>query len=112
MIWAGVDRSGKEPDLILLWRSDPIDERDNQGDFTLVVGRMPLQGGQITELARQKLPGPAYRGFTDVLGFRITSVLSMPEGIFIGDFRRGVLMARNGKIAAWTEKEGLSSNQI
>jgi hypothetical protein len=100
-------------DLLTLWRSEPIHSVDHKGDFTLVLARLPLAGGNLAELARATLPGPDYHTeHGKIVGFRITSLLPTPQGIFIADFLRGILVARDGKISAWTAKEGLASDEI
>jgi hypothetical protein len=112
LIWASLDRSQSEPDILMLWRSDPMNEKEGRAEFELVVGRMPLKGGRITEVARGRLPGPVGREHGELLGFQVTSVVATPAGIFIGDLGRGVIVARDEKLMEWTEKEGLSSNRI
>ena len=96
----------------MLWRSDPINEHDGQADFTLVLGRLPLAGGPIAEVARGEFSGPVYHFYGNLRGFRITSLIPTPDGIFIADFRRGLLVVRDGKIKAWTESDGLATDQI
>jgi hypothetical protein len=74
---------------------------------------MGIEGGAMTEVARGKVAGVMAQGMgTTYQGLRITGGAVTPDGLFLTDFGKGVMVVREGKISVWGEKEGLPTRTV
>ena len=115
VVWAHVDHSGKDPELLFLWQGPALNQTKDRADFKLVVTRMPLMGGPLTKFAEGILSGPVgkyFDGGSGLSGFRISDGINTPAGMFFGDYGQGIIVARDGKLVEWTEKDGLPSKRV